>query len=147
MLDVKDKAHVDGDDGASPSARSDQDAVRAHLAGRLRVLRHRAGLSQARLAKSIGVTPSQIHFYEHGQNAIGAATLFILARALGCGIADFYAGLDPMVDDGAPSARSLDAGLDQGATSLVVAYLSLSPEVQAGVLGLVDNLARLSERR
>lgn len=147
MLDTKNPARAQDHDGAGANTRADQEAVRAHLAARLRTLRNRAGLSQARLAKRIGITPSQIHFYEHGQNAIGAAMLFVLAKALGCVIGDFYAGLDPGVIDRGTGPRDLISGLDPDAADLVVAYLALSPEVRATVVGLVDNLARVSEGR
>jgi transcriptional regulator with XRE-family HTH domain len=139
MFDTEDEGFVVSASRPDLDKPVDQETVRAHIAGRLRTLRARAGLSQARLAKHIGITPSQIHFYEHGQNAIGAAVLFSLARGLGCTIADFYAGLDPKIIG---ADRDLDDGPDPGPKTMLGALQSLSPEVQSMVLALIETLAQ-----
>jgi transcriptional regulator with XRE-family HTH domain len=53
------------------------------VGGYLRKLRRAAGLSQEKLADSIGLTFQQIQKYERGINRISVGTLLKLAKALG----------------------------------------------------------------
>ncbi len=60
----------------------------------LRMLRSVQGLTQAQLAKQIGITFQQIQKNEKGQNRIGASRLYELSKVLNVNIAAFYKGLD-----------------------------------------------------
>lgn len=65
-------------------------SIDAHVAGRLRTYRHQLGLSQADVAKSLGVTFQQIQKYEAGINRVGAGRLFQLAVLYGMPVENFF---------------------------------------------------------
>lgn len=48
------------------------------------------GLTQADLARLIGITAMQLHKYEKGTNRIAAARLFGIAQVLGVDVGYFY---------------------------------------------------------
>ena len=64
------------------------------ISARVRERRLMLGLSQADLAKEIGITAMQLHKYEKGTNRIAAARLFRIARVLGVDVGYFYEGLN-----------------------------------------------------
>jgi len=65
-------------------------SIDAYVAGRLRAHRRQLGLSQADVAKKIGVTFQQIQKYEAGINRVGAGRLFQLASLYGLPVQDFF---------------------------------------------------------
>lgn len=65
-------------------------AIDVHVAARLRTYRRQLGLSQADVAKQIGVTFQQIQKYEAGINRVGAGRLFQLAVLYGIPVAEFF---------------------------------------------------------
>jgi transcriptional regulator with XRE-family HTH domain len=67
-------------------------AVNRNIGNRLRYARTMRGLSQSRLAETLGVSFQQIQKYENGTNALAAAKLAALTRYLGVS-ADFLLGL------------------------------------------------------
>jgi transcriptional regulator with XRE-family HTH domain len=58
---------------------------------RLHQVREHRNISQARIAKAVGVSVSSIQNYEHGRNRIPADRLEHLARALQCELGDLLA--------------------------------------------------------
>jgi transcriptional regulator with XRE-family HTH domain len=76
--------------------------VDRHVGARMRERRIMLGLSQAELAKLLGVTYQQAHKYEAGINRISAGRLHLIAQALGVGIEYFFVGLE----QGRASAKS-----------------------------------------
>lgn len=63
--------------------------------GNLKSLRTKNGLSQEALAELLGVNRTQVSSWEHDRYALPAtATLFRLAKALGCLVEDLLTGLD-----------------------------------------------------
>ena len=82
-------------------------SVDAYVAGKLRSYRKQLGLSQADIAKQLGVTFQQIQKYEAGLNRIGAGRLFQLASIYGIPMQDLFprsAG----TADGVKRAEKLD---------------------------------------
>jgi transcriptional regulator with XRE-family HTH domain len=65
-----------------------------HVGGRVRLRRRILGLTQEKLADTIGVTFQQVQKYERGTNRISASKLFEIARTLGAPIPYFFEGLD-----------------------------------------------------
>jgi transcriptional regulator with XRE-family HTH domain len=61
-----------------------------HVGGRIRVRRLLLGLSQERLAASLGLTFQQIQKYEKGVNRVSASKLFGLTRALDVPVSFFF---------------------------------------------------------
>jgi len=71
------------------------------IAANIRQHRARIGLTQAKLAEQIGQTQRLISKWEVGEADPRISQLALLARALGCGIADLIMGYEPP-DEGAP---------------------------------------------
>src|SRR5258708_3267144 len=64
-----------------------------HVGLRIRLRRKELGISQERLAESIGLTFQQIQKYERAANRVSASKLWEMARALSTSISYFYEGL------------------------------------------------------
>jgi transcriptional regulator with XRE-family HTH domain len=82
--------------------------VDRHVGLRIRLRRKELGVSQEKLADSIGLTFQQVQKYERAANRVSASKLWEVARALNTNIAYFYEGL---ASDGA-SPPQIAAGLD-----------------------------------
>lgn len=61
-----------------------------HVGQRLRVRRSLLGLSQEKLAESIGLTFQQIQKYERGTNRVSAGRLFELSKILDVPVSYFF---------------------------------------------------------
>src|SRR4030095_16691620 len=76
-----------------------------HVGLRIRMRRKELGISQERLADSIGLTFQQVQKYERAANRVSASKLWEMARVLKTSIAYFYEGLgDPSSSDPPPPA-------------------------------------------
>lgn len=64
-----------------------------HVGRRLRQRRVLLGLSQEKLAESVGITFQQIQKYENGANRISAGRLYEFAQLLKVSVLFFYQGL------------------------------------------------------
>src|SRR5579872_3336663 len=73
---------------------SEPDAVDVHVGNQVRLRRRELGLSQARLAQSLGLTFQQVQKYELGTNRISASKLFRIAQVLSVPVGGFFEGLD-----------------------------------------------------
>ncbi|MGH1376629.1 MAG: helix-turn-helix domain-containing protein [Alphaproteobacteria bacterium] len=70
------------------------DTIDKHVGRQLRNRRTLVGLSQEKLAESVGVTFQQIQKYERGTNRISASRLFSFSRILEVSIDYFYEGIE-----------------------------------------------------
>ncbi|WP_085936227.1 helix-turn-helix domain-containing protein [Enhydrobacter aerosaccus] len=68
-------------------------SVDIHVGARIRQRRVLLGLTQTKLAKSVGVTFQQIQKYESASNRIGASRLFEVAQVLDVPISYFFGDL------------------------------------------------------
>jgi transcriptional regulator with XRE-family HTH domain len=64
-----------------------------HVGLRIRMRRKQLGISQERLAESIGLTFQQVQKYERAANRVSASKLWEVSRALSIDIRFFYEGL------------------------------------------------------
>src|ERR1700751_2060302 len=64
-----------------------------HVGLRIRLRRKELGISQEKLAESIGLTFQQVQKYERAANRVSASKLWEVARALNTTVAYFYEGL------------------------------------------------------
>jgi transcriptional regulator with XRE-family HTH domain len=64
-----------------------------HVGLRIRMRRKELGISQERLAESIGLTFQQVQKYERAANRVSASKLWEMSRALATNISYFYEGL------------------------------------------------------
>ena len=70
--------------------------VDLHVGSRIRLRRKILGVSQERLAESLGLTFQQVQKYERGSNRVSASKLYEIAASLQTQIAYFFEGLaDP----------------------------------------------------
>ena|SRR5437879_13417 len=69
-----------------------------HVGLRIRMRRKELGISQERLAESIGLTFQQVQKYERAANRVSASKLWEMARALSTTISYFYDGLGDVLE-------------------------------------------------
>lgn len=67
-----------------------RDPIDIHVGAQLKSLRTQSHMTQAGLAKALGITFQQVQKYEKGSNRMAASTLAKAAAALGCRVSDFY---------------------------------------------------------
>src|ERR1700743_3634012 len=67
--------------------------VDRHVGLRIRMRRKELGISQERLAESIGLSFQQVQKYERAANRVSASKLWEMSRALSTSISYFYEGL------------------------------------------------------
>lgn len=80
--------------GAAETVRGDgPHPVDRHVGLRIRMRRKEMGVSQERLAESLGITFQQVQKYERGANRVSASKLWEIAAALKTPVAYFYDGL------------------------------------------------------
>ncbi len=91
--------------------------VDVHVGQRLRQRRVAVGLTQDRLAKSVGITFQQVQKYERGTNRIVASRLYELAKVLQVSVEYFFEGLPPKA--AAPSAGQREAPAGVGLPDLM----------------------------
>lgn len=72
--------------------------VDIHVGRRLRSQRMLKGLSQEKLAESLGITFQQVQKYENGTNRLSASRLFLVSRALDVNFSYFVEGLSAEVE-------------------------------------------------
>jgi transcriptional regulator with XRE-family HTH domain len=65
-------------------------SIDTYVAGRLRSYRKQLGISQAEIARELGVTFQQVQKYEAGINRIGAGRLFQLAALYGVSVLELF---------------------------------------------------------
>jgi transcriptional regulator with XRE-family HTH domain len=68
--------------------------VDRHVGLRIRMRRKEMGVSQERLAESLGITFQQVQKYERGANRVSASKLWEIAGTLRTPVSYFYDGLD-----------------------------------------------------
>ncbi len=86
-------------------ARSTTTDVDAQIGATIRTLRIGQRMTQAELAREIGVTFQQVQKYECGVNRVSAATLLKLAETLDCSVAHLYG--EPEVSSNTKSERAI----------------------------------------
>ncbi len=69
-----------------------------HVGLRIRMRRKELGVSQERLAESIGLTFQQVQKYERAANRVSASKLWEMAQALSTNVGYFYEGLGDAAD-------------------------------------------------
>ncbi len=101
---------------------------------KLRVLRVAAGMNQTDLGAALGVTFQQIQKYEKGVNRVQAGRLTVIAKALGCTVADI---LDTGEVRSDPAMKMLQTS--QG-RRLAEGYLRMDRDQRRALVDLVDTI-------
>lgn len=106
--------------------------VDIHVGKRIRQRRWLVGMTQQKLAESVGIKFQQVQKYETGANRVSASRLWDIADALDVDVAYFFEGLK---DDGEAGLESEHLGVpadmmgDKEAMDLVRSYYAM-PENQ-----------------
>jgi transcriptional regulator with XRE-family HTH domain len=104
--------------------------VDVHVGKRIRQRRWLVGMTQQKLAESVGIKFQQIQKYETGANRVSASRLWDIADALDLDVAFFFEGLKTETeDDNTQSAIPADMMGDKEAMDLVRSYYAI-PENQ-----------------
>jgi transcriptional regulator with XRE-family HTH domain len=75
-----------------PRTKGKPNPIDEHVGSRVRIRRTQEGMSQTRLADSLGITFQQIQKYEKGTNRISASKLQLIARILKVPVQWFFEG-------------------------------------------------------
>jgi len=114
------------------------DILDATIGERVRARRRAARLTQAQLARSLGVTAQQLQKYETGANRISASTLIKLAAALGASAAALVGEDTQSAAEGALFAHLATAG----AVELLRAFSAISdPDLRQQLVSLARDLS------
>jgi transcriptional regulator with XRE-family HTH domain len=101
--------------------------VDLHVGSRVRMRRRLRGVSQEKLADSLGLTFQQVQKYERGANRISASKLYEIAASLQTPVGYFFEGLAD------PSGDGLTAG-DGGSEQVVHDFLMTSEGLELATL-------------
>jgi transcriptional regulator with XRE-family HTH domain len=114
---------------------------------RIRLYRAMLGMSQQKLAETLGVTFQQLHKYERGENRIGAGRLLMVATALGIPISFLLDEEGFSQRHGTGQTADLEAPeTARDAYSIGRAFSQITdPEIRRSITTLVQSLARPSE--
>jgi len=118
-----------------------------HVGLRIRLRRKELGISQERLADSIGLTFQQVQKYERAANRVSASKLWDVARALETSISYFYEGLSADGAGGGSHGGSLEDFLLSAEGMELARYFPQIPKpgVRRQLLDLVRIMAAESE--
>lgn len=129
------------------------DPIDIHVGQRLRVRRSLLGLSQEKLAESIGLTFQQIQKYERGMNRISAGRLYQFSKILDVPVTYFYDQLGNIAKTYSSSTYGLadndqdefvggDLMQNKETLDLIRAYYSIdNPEIRKDILKFVKSMA------
>lgn len=127
------------------------DPVDVHVGQRLRVRRSLLGLSQEKLAESIGLTFQQIQKYERGMNRISAGRLYQFSKILDVPIAYFFEQFGfadnqnaryGMADNEQEEFGAGDLMQDKETLDLIRAYYSINdPKMRKDIYKFVKSMA------
>ena len=131
-----------------PNQRS-ANSVDWHVGSRLRLRRLELGMSQEKLADSLGITFQQVQKYERGTNRIGASRLHQIAIALQVPITYFFEGAseDAEISGAAPVGNSplSDALSDAATVRLLRAFSQIDdPIVKQKAVTVIEAIAEAS---
>ena len=123
-----------GEFPAGPEMPAQPDASDIAIGRRVRRKRLEAGLTQAALGTSLGVSIQQLQKYETGQNRISAARLIDIGAALGV-------SASALLGEGAPDASDEALLETQGALELLRAYAAIPSDAhRRGLLAMARSL-------
>lgn len=128
-----------------PPAESIAHPADQHVGRQIASVRVQSDVSQAQLARSIGISFQQLQKYENAKNRVSASMLYEIGKSLGVPVSRFFAGL-PGNDEahGEIPPLPVDERIDFIASAegrrLIEALVQLNPRVRARVSALVATL-------
>ena len=110
------------------------------VGGRMRELRIRAGITQAKLGQALGVSFQQIQKYERGTNRMGASRLVQVAQTLNCSVESLFDGV------GIAGAGTSASPLDPAAAKVARDWAAIGdPGVRTAMREVLASLARTAQ--
>ncbi|MER9702200.1 MULTISPECIES: helix-turn-helix transcriptional regulator [unclassified Mesorhizobium] len=116
-----------------------------HVGRQIATIRVQSDVSQAQLARSIGISFQQLQKYENARNRVSASMLYEIAKSLGVPVSRFFEGL-PGNDETSRNASPLpvDERIDFIASAegrrLIEGLMQLPPRVRGRVAALIAAL-------
>lgn len=123
------------------------DLIDKHVGQRLRARRTLLGISQEKLAESVGITFQQIQKYERGTNRISASRLLNFSKILQVEVAYFFQNLEAASEgseSSTPAPKMSDQNIMDKKETLVLVrtYYSVSdPKVRKNILKFIKSMA------
>jgi transcriptional regulator with XRE-family HTH domain len=129
--------------GSAEAARGDgPHPVDRHVGLRIRMRRKEMGVSQERLAESLGITFQQVQKYERGANRVSASKLWEIAGALKTPVAYFYDGLGDQDAVAAQRDAAQEFMLSSEGIELMAAFPRIAePAIRRKIVELVRVVA------
>lgn len=132
------------------------DDIDKHVGHRLRLRRSLMGISQEKLAESVGVSFQQVQKYEKGMNRISASRLFQFSKFLQVPLSYFYDGNESQafIAQGFADNEQAAFGDEDGPNimekketlELIRHYYAIQDEkVRANILKLIKSVAKDQE--
>ncbi|ESZ26124.1 hypothetical protein X733_30145 [Mesorhizobium sp. L2C067A000] len=131
--------------GPKPKIDIDPHPADQHVGRQIAIVRVQSDVSQAQLARSIGISFQQLQKYENARNRVSASMLYEIASSLSVPAGRFFEGL-PGNDEACVEARPLpvDERLDFIASAegrrLIEGLVNLPPRVRGRVSSLIAAL-------
>lgn len=110
--------------------------IDSHVGKKIRELRNLAGVSQTKLAESLGMSFQQVQKYETAANRVSASRLFEIAGFFNVPIGVFFPDQEESTDRGEISAD--EAGL-------VRAYREASPQIRTAIRSLTQSFSSVQD--
>jgi transcriptional regulator with XRE-family HTH domain len=130
---------------ATPDSEGSPHPADRHVGRQIATVRVQSDVSQAQLARAVGVSFQQLQKYESAKNRVSASMLYEIAKSLDVPVSRFFEGLDGN-DQKAIGARPLpvDERLDFIASTegrrLIEGLMKLPPRVRSRVSALIAAL-------
>jgi transcriptional regulator with XRE-family HTH domain len=131
--------------GAKPSAGRYPHPADVYVGRQIATVRVQSDVSQAQLARSIGISFQQLQKYENARNRVSASMIYEIGRSLGVPVSRFFDGL-PENGESAREASALpvDERIEFIASAegrhLIERFVQLPPRVRARVSALIAAL-------
>lgn len=114
-----------------------------HVGGQITTVRVQSDVSQAQLARAIGISFQQLQKYENARNRVSASMLYEIARVLDVPVSRFFDGL-PGNGEGTASLLPVDERLEFIASAegrrVIEGLMQLPPRVRSRVSSLISAL-------
>lgn len=134
--------------GVAPEGETSPHPVDRHVGRQIATVRVQSDVSQAQLARAIGISFQQLQKYENARNRVSASMLYEIARALEVPVSRFFGGLPG--DGEATTPLPVDERLEfiAGAEGrrVIEGLMRLPPRVRNRVSSLISALADESEQ-
>ncbi|UCI05672.1 helix-turn-helix domain-containing protein [Mesorhizobium sp. B1-1-8] len=115
-----------------------------HVGRQIAIVRVQSDVSQAQLARSIGISFQQLQKYENARNRVSASMLYEIGRSLDIPVSRFFEGLPGNETSREPSPLPVDERIDFIASAegrrLIEGLMNLHPRVRGRVAALIAAL-------